>query len=84
MGLETLSYLAVIGSAGYGAYAANEAAKKKPKTINVSPAPIKANDMQAINARDDALRRMAKLRRATVTAELSNPNIKRKQLGAGT
>ena len=55
----------------------------KPKMPNISPTPIPVNQRQSIMAGDQVLARLAKLRRATVTSELSNPNIKRKVLGAG-
>jgi len=55
----------------------------KPKIPNIDPRPIPVNQRQSIRARDQVLNRLAKLRRATVTSELSNPSIKRKVLGAG-
>ena len=55
----------------------------KPKMPNIDPRPIPVNAKQSISARDQLLNRLAKLRRATVTSELSNPSIKRKVLGAG-
>ena len=55
----------------------------KPKMPNIDPRLIPVNAKQSISARDQLLNRLAKLRRATVTSELSNPSIKRKVLGAG-
>ena len=55
----------------------------KPKMPTIDPKPIPVNQRQSIMAGDPVLARLVKLRRATVTSELSNPNIKRKVLGAG-
>lgn len=56
---------------------------KAPKMPRPSPAPVKVDEKQAIMSRDKILKRLAKLRRATITSELTQPNIRRKQLGAG-
>ena len=76
-----LPAILMAGSAAYGAYSISRA--KKPKMPTPSPAPARVNERQAIGARDDLIKRLAKLRRATVVSELSTPNIRRKQLGAG-
>jgi len=55
----------------------------RPKLPTIDPKPIPVNDKQSIVARDQVLNRLAKLRRATVTSQLSDPSIKRKVLGAG-
>lgn len=82
MTLETIAYGAMIGGAGYSAYSASR--QKIPKPIKVSPEPAKVDEKQGIMARDEALKRLAKIRRATLVSELSRPNVKRRQLGAGT
>ena len=56
----------------------------KPDVPDVSPEPLKVDEKQSYRARDQMLKKLAKLRRATLTSQLSDPNIKRKQLGAGT
>ena len=48
-----------------------------------SPAAVKVNQGQSVRARDDVLKRLAKMRRATMASELTTANVKRKQLGAG-
>ena len=55
----------------------------RPKLPTIDPKPIPVHGKQSIMARDQVLNRLARLRRATVTSELSNPSIKRKTLGAG-
>ena len=56
--------------------------KPKPPTRISQPAtPVSGEETEG--ARDEVLRRLARLRRATLTSELSNPNIRRRQLGAG-
>lgn len=56
---------------------------KAPKVPTPSPTAIKVNQGQSIRAQDDTLTRLAKMRRATIASELTTPNVKRKQLGAG-
>lgn len=81
MSLETIAYGTMIAGAGYGAYSASR--QKMPEAVKVSPSPIKVDEKQSITARDEVLKRLAKLRRATLTSELSEPNIRRRKLGAG-
>jgi len=57
-------------------------APRAPRVMAAAAEPVTRD--QTEGTRDELLRRMAKLRRATLTSELSNPNIKRKTLGAGT
>jgi len=56
---------------------------KAPTQVSQAPTPITGQDTQG--ARDDVLRRLAKLRAGNVAREgaLSAPNVKRKVLGAG-
>ena len=54
---------------------------KAPDRVSQPGKPITDTDVKG--TRDDVLRRMAKLRRANVTSELTNPNVKRKVMGAG-
>ena len=56
---------------------------KAPSIPRPSPAAIPVNQKQSISARDDVLKRLGKMRRATIASELTTPNIKRKVLGAG-
>ena len=56
---------------------------RSPSIPRPSPAAIAVNQSQSIRAGDEALKRLAKIRRATMASELTTPNIKRKQLGAG-
>ena len=56
---------------------------KSPSIPRPSPAAVKVDQGQSVRARDDALKRLAKMRRATMASELTTPNVKRKQLGAG-
>jgi hypothetical protein len=52
-----------------------------PKTVLT---PQTVEKQQAEYSRDEVLARLAKLRRATLVSDLSQPNVKRKMLGAGT
>ena len=45
--------------------------------------PVRPQTQNADIAREETLKRLAKLRRATLTAELSQANVKRTVLGAG-
>jgi hypothetical protein len=56
---------------------------KSPRAPRPSPAAVKVNQSQSVRARDDVLKRLAKVRRATIASELTPANVKRKQLGAG-
>ena len=56
---------------------------KPPDTPAVTPPPTQITGKQTESTRDEVLRRLAKIRRATVTSELSSPNVKRKMMGAG-
>ncbi len=55
--------------------------KPKPPTAVAQPATVVTQPANI--ARDDVLKRLAKLRRATQLSELSQPNVKRTTLGAG-
>ena len=54
---------------------------RAPARVQQPAKPVTQQETQG--ARDELLKRLAKLRRATVTSELTTPNIKRRQLGAG-
>ena len=57
---------------------------KRPERPKVQSPPITRVDTQpAQQSKDDLLRRMSRLRRATVTSQLSEANVKRRTLGAG-
>ena len=81
--LPMLPYLAMAGAAGYSAYSANKNKAEPPNMVARKPDPVNGRDTQA--ARDDVLRRLARLRSANNAREgaLSTPNIKRRTLGAG-
>lgn len=56
---------------------------KQPQPPILTGKHLVIGEKESTYARDDLLRRLAKLRRATLTSELSNPNVRRKMLGAG-
>lgn len=61
----------------------NDIFGRAPSVPRPSPTPMKVDHRKSIWARDEVLRRLAKMRRATMVSQLSTPNVKRKQLGAG-
>ena len=75
----------IAGLAGAGAsiYGATRKGPGPPTQVMQTATPITGQETQG--AKDEVLRRLAKLRAANVTREgaLSTPNVKRKVLGAG-
>ena len=55
----------------------------KPRAPTMVQEPAKLQTQNADIARDDLLKRLSKLRRATQTSELTTANVKRRTLGAG-
>ncbi len=47
------------------------------------PRPMKVDQRKSIRARDEFLKGLSKMRRATMASQLTTPNVKRKVLGAG-
>jgi len=54
---------------------------RPPVRVSQPAAPV--TGLETAGANDELLRRLAKLRRATIASELSAANVKRKVLGAG-
>lgn len=55
--------------------------KQSAPQIVAQPTPV--TQVKADIERDELLKRLAKLRRATLVSQLSQPNVKRRTLGAG-
>jgi hypothetical protein len=56
---------------------------KPPRAPTAITPPVEVDQKNADIARDDLLKRLSKLRRATQTSELTAANVKRRTLGAG-
>jgi len=55
----------------------------RPRAPSIVTQPVQVQQQSADIARDDLLKRLSKLRRATQTSELTTANVKRRILGAG-
>ena len=56
---------------------------KRPSPPAAVTQTVQVDQKNADIARDDLLKRLSKLRRATQTSELTSANVKRRTLGAG-
>ena len=81
--VQAIPAIVMAAGGGYSAYSAHKNKPKRPDRINQPASPVTDQDTQG--AKDDVLRRMAKLRAANTAREgaLTAPNVKRKVLGAG-
>jgi len=83
--IPLLPYIAMAGATAYSVSEANKNKPKPPSMVTQPGKPVSGQDTQG--ARDDVLRRLAKIRAANTSVSrekaLSPPNVQRKVLGAG-